>query len=215
MQYILKILVCFATGYAVSAAAMDTRSGYPSNQQIQCENYIPTGDPGRDRDENLFGKIYGRTAEEVKNHLAIVYWMPFFFGHQYPLHITTINGVDLKVHALSKKLENLVQQHPEYLVYLDHPSGAFYWRHIQNSSRRSPHSYGIAIDLNTNYANYWIWDTGIKQNKLNQIDHFEYKNYIPCAIVSVFENEGFIWGGKWIHYDTMHFEYRPEMFHDK
>jgi D-alanyl-D-alanine carboxypeptidase len=22
---------------------------------------------------------------------------------------------------------------------------------------------------------------------------------------------GFIWGGKWYHYDTMHFEYRPEL----
>ncbi|NUM57423.1 MAG: M15 family metallopeptidase, partial [Bdellovibrionaceae bacterium] len=27
-----------------------------------------------------------------------------------------------------------------------------------------------------------------------------------------FESEGFIWGGKWNHYDTMHFEYRPELF---
>jgi hypothetical protein len=28
----------------------------------------------------------------------------------------------------------------------------------------------------------------------------------------VFEAERFIWGGKWYHYDTMHFEYRPELF---
>jgi hypothetical protein len=27
----------------------------------------------------------------------------------------------------------------------------------------------------------------------------------------VFEKHGFIWGGKWYHYDTMHFEYRPEL----
>ncbi|MDR3191497.1 MAG: M15 family metallopeptidase, partial [Treponema sp.] len=26
-----------------------------------------------------------------------------------------------------------------------------------------------------------------------------------------FENEGFIWGGKWGLYDNMHFEYRPEL----
>ena len=26
-----------------------------------------------------------------------------------------------------------------------------------------------------------------------------------------FETHGFIWGGKWYHYDTMHFEYRPEL----
>jgi len=27
----------------------------------------------------------------------------------------------------------------------------------------------------------------------------------------VFERHGFIWGGRWWHYDTMHFEYRPEL----
>jgi hypothetical protein len=27
----------------------------------------------------------------------------------------------------------------------------------------------------------------------------------------VFERQGFIWGGKWWHFDTMHFEYRPEI----
>ena len=28
------------------------------------------------------------------------------------------------------------------------------------------------------------------------------------------EAEGFIWGGRWYHYDTMHFEYRPELLDD-
>jgi len=36
-------------------------------------------------------------------------------------------------------------------------------------------------------------------------------NEIPWEIVHIFEKHGFIWGGKWYHYDTMHFEYRPEM----
>ena len=30
-------------------------------------------------------------------------------------------------------------------------------------------------------------------------------------IARIFERHGFIWGGKWYHYDTMHFEYRPEL----
>jgi hypothetical protein len=29
--------------------------------------------------------------------------------------------------------------------------------------------------------------------------------------VDIFERHGFIWGGKWGHFDTMHFEYRPEL----
>jgi hypothetical protein len=34
---------------------------------------------------------------------------------------------------------------------------------------------------------------------------------MPHEIVDIFERHGFIWGGKWYHYDTMHFEYRPEL----
>jgi hypothetical protein len=34
---------------------------------------------------------------------------------------------------------------------------------------------------------------------------------MPPEIVAIFERHGFIWGGKWRHYDTMHFEYRPEL----
>jgi hypothetical protein len=39
-----------------------------------------------------------------------------------------------------------------------------------------------------------------------------HRNRIPFEVVEPFEAEGFIWGGKWYHYDTMHFEYRPELF---
>ena len=40
---------------------------------------------------------------------------------------------------------------------------------------------------------------------------YRLRNRIPMEIVEVFEKHGFIWGGKWYHYDTMHFEYRPEI----
>jgi D-alanyl-D-alanine carboxypeptidase len=41
-----------------------------------------------------------------------------------------------------------------------------------------------------------------------------YRNRMPQEIVSIFEKHGFIWGGKWNHFDTMHFEYRPELLAD-
>ncbi|MFM7757478.1 MAG: M15 family metallopeptidase [Crocinitomicaceae bacterium] len=34
---------------------------------------------------------------------------------------------------------------------------------------------------------------------------------IPLELVEIFERYGFIWGGKWLPYDTMHFEFRPEL----
>lgn len=32
-----------------------------------------------------------------------------------------------------------------------------------------------------------------------------------CTDCPAFERHGFIWGAKWYHYDSMHFEYRPEL----
>ena len=39
----------------------------------------------------------------------------------------------------------------------------------------------------------------------------QYKNRFPRKLVDIFERHGFIWGGAWYHYDTMHFEFRPEL----
>jgi hypothetical protein len=33
----------------------------------------------------------------------------------------------------------------------------------------------------------------------------------PVSVIAAFEHEGFVWGGKWLFFDTMHFEYRPEI----
>ncbi|MDR1839603.1 MAG: M15 family metallopeptidase, partial [Treponema sp.] len=33
----------------------------------------------------------------------------------------------------------------------------------------------------------------------------------PQKVIKIFETYGFIWGGKWLFFDTMHFEYRPEI----
>lgn len=75
---------------------------------------------------------------------------------------------------------------------------AAYLRAIR--SRLSRHS---AFDLNLSYSDYWLWNAKSK-NVPN-------KNRMPRQIVEIFERHGFIWGSKWYHYDTMHFEYRPEL----
>ena len=33
----------------------------------------------------------------------------------------------------------------------------------------------------------------------------------PQKVIEIFENNGFLWGGKWVIWDNMHFEYRPEV----
>jgi len=77
---------------------------------------------------------------------------------------------------------------------------------IAGTTRRSAHGYGIAIDIATTDADYWRWPR-VRSDRSPP----PWRNRIPQEIVDVFERNGFIWGGKWSHFDTMHFEYRPEL----
>jgi len=70
---------------------------------------------------------------------------------------------------------------------------------VADTGEPSMHSWGAAIDTNTAYAAYWLWPRAAPAGAL------------PAEIIEIFERHGFIWGGKWSHYDTMHFEYRPEL----
>lgn len=176
-------------------------AGIPENPRT----YEPTGDPGRIRYEPFFKKMYGETEAAVRKHLVEIYWMPKVFGQQYPIRVTTVNGLDQKFKAISDDLEALVQLKPAYKVFLKNPGGTFKWRPIAKTNRLSMHSFGMTIDINTDKSHYWQWD-------LEQLGKMHYQNQIPYEIVDIFEKHGFIWGGKWKHYDTMHFEYRPEVF---
>lgn len=152
-------------------------------------------DPGRIRYEPFFFKIYGSSASEVKSNMVTISWMPKSTNSK--VSIMELNDVSLQLKAVSDELDKL----PENLKkYVTKTAGTFYWRNIAGTNRLSTHSFGIAIDINTDYSDYWLWDKSMK-----------YKNRIPMEIVEIFENYGFIWGGKWYHYDTMHFEYRPEL----
>ncbi len=114
--------------------------------------------------------------------------------------ITTVNAVDKALSAVSQELDGLPDAFTEYLV----PSaGTYNCRSVACSSVRSMHGFGAAIDLNVKKSDYWHWS----KDPRNPI----WKNQIPVEIVRVVEKHGFIWGGYWYHFDTMHFEYRPEL----
>lgn len=157
-------------------------------------------DPGRIRHDGFFKKMYGHTEREVQRSLVPVKWLPKHTN--LSLQVTQINGVAAKLQAISHTLDTLPHLHP----YLLNPGGSFNWRVIAGTERMSGHSYGFAIDINVKYANYWRWDRSFGTGSI------PYLNRIPLEIVEIFERYGFIWGGKWYHYDTMHFEYRPEFF---
>lgn len=153
-------------------------------------------DCGRGRCEALYKKMYGNSAAAVQKNLVKVSW----FGQQIPM--TKVNGVADTLKVIAQELANK----PHLAKYFAQ-SSSFYWRQVRGAKRQSAHSYGIAIDINVDNSTYWLWANKGK----SETDQITYSNKIPMEIVKVFEKHGFIWGGRWYHYDTMHFEYRPEL----
>lgn len=158
-------------------------------------------DPGRIRNEAFFMKIYGHSEQEVRKNLTEITWCPKTVGQR--IRVTKVNGIDKKLLEISAELD----QHPELKRYLSDIGGTFNWRNISGTSRHSMHSFGMTMDINTDYSDYWQWVCKCKTEDAV----IKYKNRVPQLIVDIFEKHGFIWGGKWYHYDTMHFEYRPEL----
>lgn len=153
-------------------------------------------DPGRSRSEPLYKAMYGKSSQEVQKKLVPVNW----FGQT--VRFTSVNGAADSLKAVAKELAN----YPELKPYLK-SSGTFYWRPVRGAKRMSAHSYGIAFDIGVDKSDYWQWKSGSN----DEDKKVKYSNRIPRQIVDIFQKHGFIWGGAWYHFDTMHFEFRPEL----
>ena len=163
----------------------------------------PHDDPGRARNQAFFDKMYGDCrAGQVAPKLVRVVWLPRTWGHT--VSITSVNGVDRALEAVSRELDDLPPEDRKYLYPI---AGTYNCRPVAGTEQTSMHSWGAAIDINTTYSDYWRWSR-------SGGDAPPYRNRIPPEIVAVFERHGFIWGGRWQHFDTMHFEYRPELLGD-
>ncbi|RFC42070.1 MAG: D-alanyl-D-alanine carboxypeptidase [Verrucomicrobia bacterium] len=157
-------------------------------------------DPGRIRVDDFFKAIYGGSEEAVRANLVTV----DFCGHRVPFN--RCNGAAEALGRVGRKLEALVAADPTLKPHVETLGGTFAWRKIEGTSRLSAHSFAVSIDLNPKLGAYWRWSQGAALEDMKQR-----KDY-PAQIVRAFESERFIWGGKWYHFDLMHFEYRPEYF---
>ncbi len=155
-------------------------------------------DPGRFRVTPFFQAVYGKTKEAVKANLVSVE----FCGRRLPFNRQ--NGAAQALQRVGLELASLLKKRPRLKKYVFPIGGTFVWRSIAGTKRLSPHSFGIAIDLNPKQGAYW-------RNRGRGFDARPYLQRYPAQIVNLFEKHGFIWGGKWWHYDSMHFEYRPEL----
>jgi hypothetical protein len=158
-------------------------------------------DPGRARNEAFFNKVYGDCSKgEVEKNLTTVAWLPKKTGQKLPFN--KANGAAKALDAVSNDLDELPAK---FDVYLFPSAGTYNCRVIAGTNRVSAHGQGIAIDIALKHSDYWRNASPAKDGS------YAYKNAIPMEVVRIFEKHGFIWGGKWHHYDTMHFEYRPEL----
>lgn len=181
------------------------------------ENYSP----GRLRNDNLSKSTYGETKKDVEANLRVV---PFL-GKR--VMFNKKNGAADALEQVGRELDE--RGFTGDLLAVRSYAGTFIHRLISGTNRLSSHSFGTAIDLtpkDKRLATYWKWSAECRDdiedcNKKQEsdlmivpprnFDHFE----IPgegslYEVVAIFEKHGFIWGGKWHHFDTMHFEYRPE-----
>ena len=158
-------------------------------------------DPGRARNTAFFQKMYGDCRkDEAASRLVDVAWMPK--RSRLKLKATTVNGVAERLGRISAELEALPASYARYLLP---PAGAYNCRAVAGTDQLSAHGYGIAVDIAVARSHYWRWSPP------DAARHPVWTNRIPLEIVRIFERHGFIWGGRWSHYDTMHFEYRPEL----
>lgn len=158
-------------------------------------------DPGRYRNLNFFKTIYGSSKKNVQDSLVKIIWCPKTVNKV--LYVTKVNGVSEKL----IKISNILDKKKHLTKYINNPGGTFNWRNIAETDRLSMHSFGITIDINVAYSDYWQWSCKCSNENVD----INYENKIPIELIKIFEEHGFIWGGKWYHFDTMHFEYRPEL----
>ncbi len=169
---------------------------YPVGKCAGITPPAPNFDPGRIRVTQLFTEMYGGSPADVRARTTTIDW----FGER--LAVTRINDVDKALLRVREELAHLPQPLQKFFRK---SAGTFNWRMIAGTSTPSMHAFAIAIDIDSKFSDYWRWSVG-KSGAAKT-----YRNRIPREVVTAFERHGFIWGGAWYHYDTMHFEYRPEL----
>ncbi len=144
---------------------------------------------------------------------------------QTEAHVVTMEvaGFTVTVHEalkdpltrVSDDLWALRRRDPEVAAFLRGLAemNGYNYRFVEGTRSRSLHSYGLAVDLIPRtygrLQTYWLW----AQNRTPTwwMIPYDQRWMVPRAVVEVFERQGFVWGGKWLFFDTMHFEYRPDL----
>ncbi len=161
-----------------------------------------------ERHEGLLSALYqAATRGQTEARLATV----DFLGLPVSVHRLVAPALS----AVAAELGGLRETDPQVRAFLSGLKGlaGYNWRPIDGTRSRSYHSYGMAVDLVPgSYGGrrvYWRWS--LEHDEDWYATPYALRWMVPEAVVQAFEARGFVWGGKWLFFDTIHFEYRPEL----
>ena len=159
--------------------------------------------------DNTFSQFLFQTNDRIVTERNIRSML--FLGHRLNVHkmvIPFFEKIDREIKATAKTDKETAK-----FVADISEIGGYNWRTIDGTAgRRSYHSYGLAIDIavkGNKKPTYWEWvrTWNSKWMLVPQSSLW----LPPETVIKIFEKYGFVWGGTWDEYDTMHFEYRPEL----
>jgi hypothetical protein len=185
--------------YEEKLSAADIRDSMEQDYPLEHIESIPNKntDPGRIRCYELLNEVYGSTRKSIKGNLVSV------AAGREKLAFNKNNEAAKALEDAFTDVSGLIGANKDIRNFVFPTNGTYNYRVIAGTDRLSPHAFGIAIDLKSDPCDYWRWATDEQGQK-------RLKEY-PKELVRIFEEHGFIWGGKWNRFDFLHYEYRPEL----
>ena len=164
-------------------------------------------------DSEMFGSFFDALyCSDSRAHLESCLKKISFLGFTCTVHkriVDPLKKVNDEIMALAKT-DNETKSFVNSLTSAE----AYFWRIIAGTKRKSFHSLGIAVDIRPKRLNgkaiFWSW-TKDKEPENWMLTPLAKRWIPPQKVLDIFERNGFIWGGKWIIFDNMHFEYHPEL----
>lgn len=210
--FIKASAIHFEDGRMLSSARLDRREQcdpvfYIYPLEFPEEPIAPPEEPIR-HCTDVQEALWGRSESQIREHAS----SSTFLGRRVFLNDLAIQAL-VDVEREIRALATVELKVAEWIDELD-IAYSLIDRGIAGTPRRSQHAWGLAVDLVPRSYDgqqvYWRWTRAWNGRGWHQIP-MEQRWSPPASVVRAFESHGFLWGGKWAHFDNIHFEYRPEL----
>jgi hypothetical protein len=159
------------------------------------------------RSRDLLRAMFGRTDGQVRKHCVTM----TFLNHEVNVNricAQALREIEREIYAAAAYDEDVRRFVEELSVIY-----SFHRKNVKGSRTLSFHAYGLALDLipgsyDEKHVN-WQWSRYYKRRWYSIPEEQRWRP--PQAVMDAFLSHGFIWGGDWIRFDGVHFEFRPEI----